>query len=77
MTENVANVYVKELDEHITPYMLYNSPPVLTVGYRCMELGYTFIWPTGQNPYFIRPDGMIDHLRFGNCIPYLVPKNNH
>ena len=32
VTEDVANVYVKELDEHITPYILNNSPPVLTVG---------------------------------------------
>ena len=32
VTENVANVYVKELDENITPYILNNSPPVMTVG---------------------------------------------
>ena len=42
MTENVANIYVNELDEHITPYIVNNTPPVLTVGYRCMEMGYTF-----------------------------------
>ena len=71
VTENVANVYVKDLDENITPNVLNNSQPVLTVGYRCMELGYTFIWPTGQNPYFIRPDGMIVHLTVEHYIPYL------
>ena len=36
-----------------------------------MELGYTFIWPTRQNPYFIRPDGMIVHLTVEHYIPYL------
>ena len=77
VTEDVANVYVKELDENITPCIFNNVPPFLTVGYRCMELGYTFTWPTGQNPYFIRPDGMIVHLTVENCIPYLVPKSNH
>ena len=31
---DVANIYVKELDENITPHVLDNTPPVLTVGYR-------------------------------------------
>ena len=43
VTEDVANVYAKELDEHITPYILNNLPPVLMVGYRCMELGYVHV----------------------------------
>ena len=33
-TDNVANIYVKELDENITPYVIENTLPVLTVGYR-------------------------------------------
>ena len=77
VTEDVANVYVKELDERITPYILNNTPPALTVGYRCMEMGYTFIWPTGQKPFFIRPDNMIVHLTVENNIPYLITGSNH
>ena len=61
-TDNIANMHVRQLDANITPYVLENTLPVLTVGYRCMELGYTFIWPTAQEPYFIRPDGMIIHF---------------
>jgi len=69
---------VRELDENITPYVLAHTPPVLTVGYRCMELGYTFIWPTAQEPYFIRrPDGLINHLTVENYITYLVPNAKH
>ena len=49
-TDNVANIHVRELDENITPYVLENTPPVLTAGYRCTEMGYTFIWPTSQEP---------------------------
>ena len=75
-TDNVA-MHVRELDENITPYVLENTPPVLTVGYRCMELGYTFIRPTNQSPYAIRPDGMIIHLAIENYIPYLVPSSAH
>ena len=76
-TENVANIYVRELDENITPYVLASTPSVLTVGYRCMDIGYTFIWPTNQSPYFIRLDGMIIHLTIENYIPYLVPNSAH
>ena len=47
VTENVANIYAKELDENITPYILNNTPQVLTVWYRCMEVGSTFIRPYG------------------------------
>jgi hypothetical protein len=60
-TENVANIHVRELAENITPYVLENTPPVLTVGYRCLEMVYIFMWRTAQEPYFIRPDGMIIH----------------
>ena len=68
---------MQELDENITPYVLENTPPVLTVGYRCMEMGYTFMWPTAQEPYFIRPDGVVIRLTVEDYIPYLVPNSSH
>ena len=39
--------------------------------------GVHIFWPTGQNPYFIRPDGMSVHLAVENYMPYLFPTNNH
>ena len=51
-TEDVANIYVKELDENITLHIPDNTTPALTVGCRCLEMGYTCVWPAGQNPYF-------------------------
>ncbi|MFM7984496.1 MAG: hypothetical protein ACKPKO_34740, partial [Candidatus Fonsibacter sp.] len=42
-TNSVAWIHIQELDENITPYVMSNAPPVLTVGYRCMEKGYAFI----------------------------------
>ena len=69
-TDNIANIHARELDENITPYVIENTPPVLIVGYRCMELGYTFIWPTNQEPYFIRVDGMIVQCTIERNFPY-------
>jgi hypothetical protein len=42
-----------------------------------MEMGYTFVWPTSQDPYFIRPDGMIIRLMVENYMSYLVPNARH
>ena len=36
---------------------LLDTPPVCSVGKKCMEQGYGFYWPPGQLPYFVKPDG--------------------
>ena len=65
-------IHVKDLDEDITPYIFNNTPLVLTVGYRCLEMGYKVIWPSGQSPFFTRSDGMIIHLMVEHylCLPH-------
>ena len=62
VTVDVASSYVKDLGEFISSYMLNNTPPVLNVGYRCIELGHTFIWP----------DAKVE-----NYIPYLAPGSDY
>ena len=57
--------------------MFNSTPSVLLVGNRCMEIGDTFIWPYGQNPFFIRPDRMLMHLVVENYIPYLAPGSEY
>eukprot|EP00972_Heterocapsa_arctica_P023941 3526667-Heterocapsa_arctica.AAC.1 len=41
-----APMRIAELSEHINPYVLKESPAVLS-----------FIWPAFKNPYFITPTG--------------------
>ncbi len=65
----VADVQVSELDEIVSPYILEETPSVLSVGARCMHLGYSFIWLAGECPYFIRPDGYWVHLRVLGNVP--------
>ena len=47
----VANVYITELDDKITPYILDNTPPVSTVGCPCLDMDYLFMWPSGEAPF--------------------------
>ena len=68
-----CDLWFEELGEAVRPYILKSTPAVLSVGFRCMELGYTFIWPTGKAPYFITPKGMIVECEVHNHIPYLRP----
>ena len=36
-----------------------------------MEMGFTFIWPPNQNPYFITPSGQVIQLEVKNNVPYI------
>ncbi len=69
----VPDIEVQEFDEVVSPYVLEATPPVLSVGARCMLHGFTFIWLAGECPYFVRPDGYWIHLRVIGNVPYLVP----
>jgi hypothetical protein len=54
---------VGPFQQHVSPLLLEHSPPVLAVGRRCMEEGYSFHWPSGRQPYLIAPDGGQTHPR--------------
>ena len=73
--DQVARMTVSEFGEEIAPYMLDSTPAVLSVGYRCMNLGYPFIWPKGENPYFLLPKGQVSPLVSKGDVPYLYPGN--
>ena len=51
-TEQVACVTVHELGEEVAPYILKSTLVVLSIGCRCMNLGYSPFWRKGENPYF-------------------------
>ena len=43
-------------EQEIRPYVLQDSPDLISIGRRCQEMGYTFHWsPWSKRPYFILP----------------------
>eukprot|EP00972_Heterocapsa_arctica_P097626 14404954-Heterocapsa_arctica.AAC.1 len=64
-------MYISELHEIITPFVLKDTPAVLSIGERTMSKGYSFVWPAGKSPYFITPNGMYGELIVVDNIPYL------
>ena len=67
----VANVTIPSLMEPCTPYILEQSPAVLSVGLKCMEQGYDFLWFANQKPLLVRPDGKVIELRIDGHVPML------
>ena len=57
--EFMAQIHVHALSSVSKALVLPSTPMVLSVGRRCMEEGYSFIWKANSNPYMRGPDGTI------------------
>ena len=64
-------MYSKAMGGHMTPFLLTDTPPVLSVGRRCMEQGYSFHWDAYEEPYLVTPQGGCIALAVEQNIPYL------
>ena len=71
-TSDVAKIVVDELDETVEPHVLDETPTVLSVGRRCMKMGYAFYWMPGKLPFMVTPKQGFVHLQVKDDIPYLV-----
>ncbi|WP_288993358.1 dUTP diphosphatase [uncultured Marinobacter sp.] len=68
---------INGMNETVNPYILGDTPAVLSVGRRCRKLGYSFLWINGYKPLFVKnlPNGTISAvcLEVIGDIPYLKP----
>ena len=70
-TEIVAPMFCEELKDLVEPLVLPETPAVLSVGRRCMHMGYGFHWHPGQNPSLVTPEGKVISLLVKKDIPYM------
>ena len=75
-TREVAKCSVDSFQEEAKPFILEQTPAVLSVGMRCMKLGYTFVWPPNDQPFMINQFGKRISLHSKDDIPYLIPGND-
>ena len=59
VAEKIADFPIEQLCEVVTPYVLPSTPAVLSVGQRCLDQGYDFVWRKSNAPCFARPDGEV------------------
>ena len=79
-TQEVMNFRPRELSQDSKAYVLEERPAVLSVGKKCMEQGYSFIWLSGRDPYMMDDDGECTPLTVRDNIPYIRlndPKGRH
>ena len=79
VTTNIAvDTHLPGLMEGFSPYVLKSSPPALSIGERCMEEGYDFVWGKDNKPLLVRPDGQVVEFKMNSRVPYLddecIPK---
>ena len=59
----VADVKLPALPDTVQPYVLDQTPAVLSVGARCADEGYSFVWPANGKPILVRPDDNVVELK--------------
>ena len=66
-----SQIFIEELSEMIEPFILKDTPSVISVGGRTMNKGCSFLWIAGRNPYWITPEAKVITLEVIGDIPYL------
>ena len=67
----VADVKLSALPDPVQPYVLDPTPAVLSVGTRCVDQGYSFVWPANGKPILVRPDDKVVQLKIDGHVPVL------
>ena len=62
---------VGNLDKVIEAHVLESTPSIISVGKRCMDMGYSFAWTAGCKPTLTCPSGRTVTLDVINNVPYL------
>ena len=57
----------------INALVMNDTPCVLSLGKRCMDEGYRFVWDQYQEPKLFAPDGEQIELSVQNFVPYIRP----
>ena len=65
------DIKFEAFDEPAQAHILEDTPSVMSMGKRCVDLGSSFIWPPGKTPYMIDPNGDIIEMTVRDYIPYI------
>ena len=66
-----AEIDLGTFDMTSQAYVLDDTPSVMSLGKRCVEEGYSFVWPSGKMPFMITKNGERIDLTIHDNIPYI------
>ena len=72
----VADVKLPALPDPVQPYVLNHTPAVLSVGTRCVNQGYSFVWPANGKPIKLSSSRSKVMSRFWKTLARSIPKSN-
>ena len=58
-------------NEPAEAHILEDTPSVISMGKRCVDLGYSFVWPAGKTPFMLDSNGNIIDMAVKDYIPYV------
>ena len=58
-------------NEPAEAHILEDTPSVISMGKRCVDLGYSFVWPAGKTPFMLDSNGNIIEMAVKDYIPYV------
>ena len=70
-TQTEAEIDLGTFDMTSQAYVLDDTPSVMSLGKRCMEEGYSFVWPSGKMPFMVTKNGERIDLTIHDNIPYI------
>ena len=65
----IADVKLPALPDPVQPYVLDQTPAMLSVGTRCVDKGYSFARPADGKPILVRRDDKVVELRVEGHVP--------
>ena len=69
-TSKMTDIKFDVFEESVKAYVLDDTPSVLSMGKRCLEQGFTFVWPSGKEPFMIDKNGLMIKMKVKDHIPY-------
>ena len=70
-----ASVHIDCIGKEVHPYVLPDTPAVISVGMRCIQDGWDFVWKSFSRPYFKKKDGTKIKLEVKDFVPYLPSRD--
>ena len=70
-TSKMTDIQFDVFEEPVRAHVLEDTPSVLSMGKRCLEQGYTFVWPSGKDPFMIDNNGLMINMKVKDHIPYV------
>ena len=66
-----CDISVDSIGVKVAPYVLPETPSVLSIGQRCMDEGFDFVWRANSRPYLRSSEGKKVFMDVKDNVPYL------